>query len=283
MQVVLVTAGARDVAIPAALVQQMLQLSPSELVQARNDARLGWQGRQIPLYRLAHLLGEPVTDSQIAHRTPVAVVRQLDQALAIELDAVAGHREVVVKNLGPQVAQVPGLAGATVLGNGSITLIINPLPLPEFVATHTVTSPQLFSSETRAKQAPAILVVDDSLTVRRASQRLLERHGYTVALARDGLDALAQLRIHLPAAVLLDIEMPRMDGFELLTTLRDDPRWRDLPVAMITSRTAERHREHAMKLGATAYLGKPFVEEELLALLTQWLVPAFTEDKLDVA
>lgn len=283
MQVVLVTAGSREVAIPATLVQQMLQLSPSELVQARNDARLGWQGRHIPFYRLAGLLGEPVTDSEIAHRTPVAVLRQLDQALVIELDAVAGHREVVVKNLGPQLAQVPGLAGATVLGNGSITLIINPLPLPEFVATHTVTSPQLFSSEIRAKQAPAILVVDDSLTVRRASQRLLERHGYTVALARDGLDALAQLRLHLPAAVLLDIEMPRMDGFELLTALRDDLRWRDLPVVMITSRTAERHREHAMKLGATAYLGKPFVEEELLALLTQWLVPASTEDKLDVA
>jgi chemosensory pili system protein ChpA (sensor histidine kinase/response regulator) len=104
-----------------------------------------------------------------------------------------------------------------------------------------------------------------------------------VVLARDGMDALAQLRLHLPAAVLLDIEMPRMDGFELLIALRDDPRWRDLPVAMITSRTAERHREHAMKLGATAYLGKPFVEEELLDLLTQWLASAATEDKLDFA
>ena len=283
MQVVMVTAGSRDLAIPATLVQQMLQLSPSELAQARNDAGLAWQGRHMPLHRLAGLLGEPVTSGDIAHRTPVAVIRQLDQMLAIELDAVAGHREVVVKNLGPQLAQVPGLAGATVQGNGSITLIINPLPLPEFVATHaTHPSPRL-SSENRVKQAPAILVVDDSLTVRRASQRLLERHGYTVMLARDGLDALAQLRLHSPAAVLLDIEMPRMDGFELLTALRDDPRWRDLPVAMITSRTAERHREHAMKLGATDYLGKPFVEEELLALLTQWLASPATEDKLDFA
>ena len=283
MQVVLVTAGSRDVAIPATLVQQVLQLSPSELLHARETGGLAWQGRQLPLHRLTGLLGEPVVDAEIAHRTPVAVLRQFDHELAIELDAVAGHREVVVKNLGPQLAQVPGLAGATVLGDGSITLIINPLPLPEFVATHAVHSHALASSEVRTKQAPRILVVDDSLTVRRASQRLLERHGYAVVLARDGMDALAQLRLHLPAAVLLDIEMPRMDGFELLIALRDDPRWRDLPVAMITSRTAERHREHAMKLGATAYLGKPFVEEELLDLLTQWLASAATEDKLDFA
>ena len=137
-------------------------------------------------------------------------------------------------------------------------------------------------------------MVDDSLTVRRASQRLLERHGYVVALARDGLDALEQLRLSTPAAVLLDIEMPRMDGFELLAALRDDARWRALPVAMITSRTAdecgrsrvdfsERHREHAMKLGATAYLGKPFVEQELLSLLTQWLAATSDEDKLLIA
>jgi chemosensory pili system protein ChpA (sensor histidine kinase/response regulator) len=166
---------------------------------------------------------------------------------------------------------VPGIAGATVLGDGSITLIINPMPLPDFVAAHVGSNANMNSAEVSENQAPKVLVVDDSLTVRRASQRLLERHGYAVVLARDGLDALEQLRLNTPAAVLLDIEMPRMDGFELLTALRDDARWRALPVAMITSRTAERHREHAMKLGATAYLGKPFVEEELLGLLTQWL------------
>ena len=283
MQVVLVTAGSREVALPATLVQQMLQLSSSELAQARTAGELEWQGRHVPLHRLATLLSEPMSGQETATRTPVAVLRQLDQYLAIELDAVIGHREVVVKNLGPQLAKVPGIAGATVLGDGSITLIINPLPLPDFVAAHASTSANMNPAEVGAHQAPRILVVDDSLTVRRASQRLLERHGYVVALARDGLDALEQLRLSTPAAVLLDIEMPRMDGFELLTALRDDARWRALPVAMITSRTAERHREHAMKLGATAYLGKPFVEEELLDLLTQWLAATSDEDKLLIA
>ncbi|MEO0315172.1 MAG: hypothetical protein RI928_1628 [Pseudomonadota bacterium] len=281
MQVVLVTAGTRELALPATLVQQMLQLSSSELARARTAGELEWQGRHIPLHKLTILLGDTLSAQQSAMRTPVAVLRQLDQYLAIELDAVLGHREVVVKNLGPQLAKVPGIAGATVLGDGSIMLIINPLPLPDFVATHKGGSTDLNSA--KAHHAPRILVVDDSLTVRRASQRLLERHGYVVELARDGMDALEQLRLKTPAAVLLDIEMPRMDGFELLTALRDEPRWRAIPVAMITSRTAERHREHAMKLGATAYLGKPFVEEELLGLLSQWLAAAAAEDKLLIA
>lgn len=283
MHVVLVTAGSREVALPATLVQQMLQLSSTELAQVRAAGEMEWQGRHVPLHRLSTLLGEPISAQGIATRTPVAVLRQLDQYLAIELDAVIGHREVVVKNLGPQVAKVPGIAGATVLGDGSITLIINPLPLPDFVAAHTSNGANANPVEVSAHQAPRILVVDDSLTVRRASQRLLERHGYAVVLARDGLDALEQLRLNIPAAILLDIEMPRMDGFELLAALRDDPRWRALPVAMITSRTAERHREHAMKLGASAYLGKPFVEEELLSLLTQWLAATPADDKLLVA
>jgi len=283
MHVVLVTAGSREVALPATLVQQMLQLSSSELAQVRSAGEMEWQGRRVPLHRLSTLLGESISAQGIATRTPVAVLRQLDQYLAIELDAVIGHREVVIKNLGPQVAKVPGIAGATVLGDGTITLIINPLPLPDFVAAHVGDSANVNSAEVSAPQAPQILVVDDSLTVRRASQRLLERHGYAVVLARDGLDALEQLRLNTPAAVLLDIEMPRMDGFELLTALRDDARWRALPVAMITSRTAERHREHAMKLGATAYLGKPFVEEELLSLLTQWLAATPAEDNLLIA
>lgn len=283
MQVVLVSAGSREVALPATLVQHMLQLSPSELTQARAAGELAWQGRQLPLHKLTSLLSEPTAGQETVMRTPVAVLRQLDQYLAVELDAVIGHREVVVKNLGPQLAKVPGIAGATVLGDGSMTLIINPLPLPDFVASHAGIAANVHKAEVSAHQAPRILVVDDSLTVRRASQRLLERHGYAVALARDGLDALEQLRLKTPAAVLLDIEMPRMDGFELLTALRDDARWRSLPVAMITSRTAERHREHAIKLGATAYLGKPFVEEELLGLLMQWLAPALVDDKLLVA
>jgi chemosensory pili system protein ChpA (sensor histidine kinase/response regulator) len=152
-----------------------------------------------------------------------------------------------------------------VLADGTIALIIHPFRLPETTsATASYASPA-------SEQLATVLVVDDSLTVRRASQRLLERHGYAVALARDGVEALAYLGNASPALILLDIEMPRMDGFELLATLRDDTRWRDIPVVMITSRMADRHRERAMQLGANAYMGKPYREDALLALLSEML------------
>jgi chemosensory pili system protein ChpA (sensor histidine kinase/response regulator) len=152
-----------------------------------------------------------------------------------------------------------------VLADGTIALIIHPFRLPE------TTSATALSSSPASEQLSTVLVVDDSLTVRRASQRLLERHGYAVALARDGVEALAYLGNDRPALILLDIEMPRMDGFELLATLRDDTRWCDIPVVMITSRMADRHRERAMQLGANAYMGKPYREDALLALLSEIL------------
>jgi len=116
-------------------------------------------------------------------------------------------------------------------------------------------------------QAPLVLVVDDSITVRRVTQRLLKREGYRVALAGDGVQALERLREEAPVVVLCDIEMPRMDGFEFVRQLRDQPRWADLPVVMITSRLADKHREHAQSMGVDHYLGKPYSEEALLALV----------------
>ena len=147
------------------------------------------------------------------------------------------------------------------LGDGSVVLILDPFRLPE--------PDKVIKTPAAEDHRPLLLIVDDSLTVRRATQRLLERHGYAVELARDGVEALERLRERRPLAVLLDIEMPRMDGFELLATVRDDPQLHDLPVLMITSRMAERHRERAERLGASAYLGKPCQEEQLLAELAR--------------
>ena len=165
---------------------------------------------------------------------------------------------------------VPGLSGATLMPDGSVLLIMNLLQLFERQGTH----PQKVSPSSNADddidKAPLVMVVDDSLTVRRVSQRLLERHGYRVAVARNGVEALEQLHEFTPAAVLLDIEIPRMDVFELLGRLRADTRLKEIPVAMITSRAAERHRQHAMQLGANAYFGKPYREQELFEWLGLW-------------
>ena len=121
-----------------------------------------------------------------------------------------------------------------------------------------------------AQKTPLVLVVDDSITVRRVTQRMLLRDGYRVAMASDGLQALERLQEEIPAVVLSDIEMPRMDGFDLVRNIRADARMKDLPIIMITSRIAEKHREHAMQLGINHYLGKPYSEEELLRLVGQY-------------
>jgi chemosensory pili system protein ChpA (sensor histidine kinase/response regulator) len=233
-----------------------------------------WQGAFIPVLSLAQRLGAAGTSSAslLDRRVPVTVLSDGENTMALQLDLIEGQRELIVKPPGPQLAQVPGLAGVSVLADGAIALILQPFRLPDMQPSLQAPAPK--------PQQTLVLVVDDSLTVRRASQRLLERHGYAVGLARDGIEALELLQGARPALILLDIEMPRMDGFELLSTLRDDARWREIPVVMITSRIADRHRERAMQLGANAYLGKPYREEEVLSLLssvTQRTEPAMAD------
>jgi len=210
----------------------------------------------------------------------VVVIRSAQQRIALHVDEVIGNQEVVVKNLGPQLSRVPGLAGMTLLPSGAVALIYNPVALATLygdaarAATHTAMhspqSAQASAASAPARLAPLVLVVDDSLTVRRVTQRLLLREGYRVVLAKDGLDALERLAEERPQMVLSDIEMPRMDGFDLVRNIRGDARLRDLPVIMITSRIAQKHRDYAAELGVDHYLGKPYSEEDLLALINRY-------------
>jgi len=173
------------------------------------------------------------------------------------------NQEVVIKNIGAQLARVSGISGATVLGNGQIVLIINPVQLAHRGTAHTAQAPQVIKPQEMVT-APVIMVVDDSLTVRKITGRLLAKEGYQVLTAKDGVDALQQLQDVRPAVMLVDIEMPRMDGFELTKNIRSDAATANIPIIMITSRTAEKHRNYAQELGVNAYLGKPYQEEELL-------------------
>jgi chemosensory pili system protein ChpA (sensor histidine kinase/response regulator) len=224
------------------------------------------------------------SNEAIGKTRSVTVFRSAGQRLALHVDEVLGNREVVVKNLGPQLAQLPGLAGVSVLASGAVALIYNP------VALAAVYGDQAREMSRRAQglldqagdtaivatpahvvnQIPLILVVDDSITVRRVTQRLLKREGYRVTLASDGLDALEKLQEEKPTVVLSDIEMPRMDGFDLARNIRADEQLRDLPIIMITSRIAGKHREHAKELGVDHYLGKPYSEDELLGLVRSY-------------
>jgi chemosensory pili system protein ChpA (sensor histidine kinase/response regulator) len=199
----------------------------------------------------------------------------------------------VVKNLGPQLARLPGLAGMSLLASGAVVLIYNPVALAavygeqarKLSADHA--QPEVLEQQAQqpltpqaaaavAPQVPLILVVDDSITVRRVTQRLLQREGYRVALAADGLQALERLAEERPTVVLSDIEMPRMDGFDLARNIRSDEHLKSLPIIMITSRIAEKHRELAKELGVDHYLGKPYSEEELLSLVRHYSAQAVT-------
>ena len=199
-----------------------------------------------------------------------------------------GNQEVVVKNLGPQLSRLPGLAGMTLLASGAVALIYNPVALATLYgdtarnATFAAlqghrsgmpAAPTLIA-EPQVAAVPLVLVVDDSLTVRRVTQRLLVREGYRVVLAKDGMEALEKLAEERPQVVLSDIEMPRMDGFDLVRNIRGDARLRDLPVIMITSRIAQKHRDYAAELGVDHYLGKPYSEEDLLALIGRYTAAA---------
>jgi len=226
----------------------------------------------------------------------VVIVRSAQQRIAVHVDEVLGNQEVVVKNLGSQLARLPGLAGMTLLASGAVSLIYNPVALATVYGerAHSQTAqalqtagealsgwlqpnarPQQLGEATASeREAPLVLVVDDSLTVRRVTQRLLLREGYRVILAKDGLDALESLAKERPTVVLSDIEMPRMDGFDLVRNIRADRKLADLPVIMITSRIAQKHRDYAAELGVNHYLGKPYREDELLALVARYTAAA---------
>jgi chemosensory pili system protein ChpA (sensor histidine kinase/response regulator) len=240
----------------------------------------------------ALLQSSPRSQALTANTLPVVILHSAAQRLALHADEILGNQEVVVKPLGPQLSRLPGLMAITTLASGAVALIYNPVALATVYgerakayaasADPQPASPAATNNANRgdptplaAKAAPhpvppLVLVVDDSITMRRVTQRMLQREGYRVALAADGLQGLEQLQKERPALVLSDIEMPRMDGFDFVRNIRADEHLRDLPVIMITSRIAEKHREHARELGVDHYLGKPYSEEQLLALVRNY-------------
>jgi len=276
-QVVLLAAHGQTYALPSVLVEQVLHLKGDAWAQAQAQGRIESHGQSVALQHLSAMLGEVALAPVAARHAPVLLLSNGNDRLALQVDEVLGNREVVVKHVGPQLARMPGIAGATVLGSGDIVLILNPVALAQHLQHH----PELLSqyalaaagkrSAAGAQAAPrvCIMVVDDSLTVRRVMQRLFEREGYRVLLARDGVDAIEQLHAldasAMPALLVADIEMPRMDGYDLVRQLRSSASTRTLPVIMVTSRSADKHRQHAVELGVNAYFGKPFQEEQLLA------------------
>jgi chemosensory pili system protein ChpA (sensor histidine kinase/response regulator) len=270
-QVVLVASGTRTHALPAVLVEQVLQVREADLDAAFAAGAIAVHGETVPLHYLPALLHEPGEAWQKRggqRSSPVLVLKSGNTRIALRVDEVRGNREVVIKNIGPQLARMPGIAGATVLGSGEIVLILDPLQLAAQGARPGRAADAPPPAPAPAARVATIMVVDDSLTVRKVTQRLLEREGYRVLLAKDGVDALEQMQETRPDLMLVDIEMPRMDGFDLTRHVRGNEATAALPIIMITSRTADKHRNVALGLGVDAYFGKPYQDEALLAAIT---------------
>jgi chemosensory pili system protein ChpA (sensor histidine kinase/response regulator) len=201
----------------------------------------------------------PTSASEVT--LPVVLVRAGDHSTAIVAEELVGSREIVVKSVGPQISSIRGISGATILGDGRIVIILDVAAL---VRADLRGRTETVMARDKADTRPVALVVDDSITVRRVTQRLLERNGLRVLTARDGVEAMEMMKDNVPDVILLDIEMPRMDGYEVAAQVRNDPRLRDIPIIMITSRVGEKHRARAIELGVDDYLGKPYQEAQLL-------------------
>ena len=268
-------------AVPLNTIEGIVRVSPYELeAYYQPDAPMfEYAGQPYRLTYMGRLLARSDNPSLEGQMSPLPVIlaRSGELSIALQVDKVIGSREVVVKALGRQFDKVAGISGATVLGDGSVVVILDVLALVRNAdaLTEQYASDDPLPSETGTK---TVMIVDDSVTVRKVTSRLMERRGWKVTTAKDGLEAVEQLQNVHPDIVLLDIEMPKMDGFEVLRSVRRDERLKNLPIIMITSRSGEKHQQQALELGVNAYLGKPFQEAGLMSTIEEVLVQVKKQD-----
>ncbi|MDD2833289.1 MAG: Hpt domain-containing protein [Methylotenera sp.] len=263
-QVVLLRAGNKVFAVPSVMVEQVQKLKSEDLTNAYANNKIEWAGREYPLHFLSKLIGDAEHTAQSHVYTPVILLRSGAYRTALHVDEIIGNQEVVMKPMGTQLAHVPGMIGATVLGDGAIVLVINPVLLAnrEALASGAIKVTTVAPVVEQVKRLA--LVVDDSLTMRKVLSRVLEREDFEVVTANDGMDAIQKLQQITPDVILTDIEMPRMDGFEFSRYVRDNPATATTPLIVISSRTADKHRNVASEIGVNAYLGKPVQDEVLI-------------------
>lgn len=286
-QAVLVGAGDEQYAIPIASIEGVAQVTAGELKGYYVDrSRLyAYGGNEYKLRHLGSLLGvsEPrLEDEAISY--PVIMIRAADERVALHVDQLLGRREVVVKPVGAPVNTLPAISGATIMADGTVVLILDMGGLlgteHRFIATGIEDERAAAGAagdegaETGQEDAPMVLVVDDSITIRKVTQRILARNGIRVETAKDGVDAVAWMGENVPDLILLDIEMPRMDGYEVANYVRGEERLAKVPIIMITSRTGQKHRQRAEDAGVNRYLGKPYQETELMEHINELLSAA---------
>jgi chemosensory pili system protein ChpA (sensor histidine kinase/response regulator) len=268
VRVLLVKANSETFAIPLGAVTQILRVEPKQIERVGNQPVIRVDGHVLPAAQLGEKLGLKNPPDQSVRRQPVLVLQIGGQKMALIVDQLLEAREVVVKTMGNLLRRVQGITGATLMGDGSVVLIVNP---SELVGKQSSDMPAgAAPRETPAGRSRAldVLIVDDSVSVRRVLSNLMENAGWSSTAAKDGVEALEILqRGKTPDVILLDIEMPRMDGYELTAALRGQEAYKNVPIIMLTSRAGEKHRKRAFELGATDYLVKPYQDDTLLTVM----------------
>ena len=270
-QALMVQSGEATYAIQLPNIEHVVRLGLDELTPlvGNDQAIFEYAGNQYQYINLGAVLhgADPILPDE-RQRVPLMLMRSAEHRVALHVDNLLGRQEIVIKSVGPQLSSVGVLSGATILPSGEVALILDVgnLVRSALAQKHGKAEPLLPTAEAAREEDKTItvMIVDDSITVRKVTERLLNRYEYNIITAKDGVDALTVLLEQIPDVMLLDVEMPRMDGFELATTMRNDDRLKDIPIIMITSRTGDKHRQRAMDIGVNMYMGKPYQEQDLI-------------------
>lgn len=269
-QALLVQSGEQLFAIPMASIYAISRIAVKDYMSQMESGTVvqSYVDQEYVVYSLEELLNQAsgaISGRDLSYY-PLIFIQANANRLALKVDSLLGGREIVVKSLGRYFSRLRGVSGATILGDGRIAQILDAADLLRLAAKNRTYSKEIshVASNDHTTRKIVVMVVDDSVTIRRVTQKILERHGYDVVLAKDGVEAQLLLTDKIPDIILTDIEMPRMDGYELLTHIRNQGNLKTIPVMMITSRTAHKHREKALELGADDYLGKPYQEYQLI-------------------
>ncbi len=280
-QALLIAVGHEQYAVPLGSIEGIARIPREDMdrLYASESADFSYGEHQYRVRYLGDFVGiardaanEPKTLNAILVRLPEGLGAG-ERRIAMVVDALVGNREIVSKTLGPQVSVIPGITGGTIQADGRVLLILDVAALAQDRTRRSLRTlaTGLEATDVEDARNDLIMVVDDSITIRRVTERLLLKHGFRVVTAKDGLDAMAQLQTDTPAAILLDIEMPRADGFEVATFVRNSQRIAATPIIMITSRSGEKHRERARSIGVNRYLIKPYLEDQLMEELNSVL------------
>ena len=266
-------------AVPMQSVVQILRVDSQAVERLGGEAVIQVAGETHPLHRMANRLGIPSAAewgaAELTSMLPVVILGTGKSHVGFQIDAIIGASDIVVKTLGTHLVSVKGLLGATLLGDGTVVPILDPIRLvgekEEDISTTAHLRPARTPDRPSQNRPLTVFVADDSVSVRRVTTNLIKSVGWIPIDAKDGRDALEVLHglTGPPDVFLLDIEMPRMDGYELLGFLRSQPAYRHTPVIMVTSRAGEKHRTKALDLGASGYMVKPYQDDALLSLVRE--------------